>query len=142
LDEQFEAVRGSTIRAGIDSRTYGAAFDRRYEEAVEGAVVRKKEENSVITLTFYSSQGNIIQSPGATQLGSANDLTALTTELRPNMVTPISSFVLKSLENTDSNSPLTGLNKGESSDESKTMAHLLVRTRFPTTERERNDVEE
>lgn len=142
LEQRLENQRFEQILVGPQSRTYGAAFEQRHAEALDNAMVKKKEENSIIALTFYSSQGNIIQSPGATQLGSANDLTALTTELRPNMVTPISSFVLKSLENTDSSSPLTGLNKGESSDESKTMAHLLVRARFPTIDREKRDVDE
>lgn len=142
LGQQFARRINQRIINSPHSRTYGAAFDSRFTEVLESAVVKKKEENSVIALTFYSSQGNIIQSPGATQLGSANDLTALTTELRPNTVTPISSFVLKTLENTESTSPLLGINKGESSDESKTMAHLLVRTRFPTAERERHDLEE
>lgn len=142
LSQQLEKCQAEPILKGPRSRTYGMAFESRHKEAVDSAAVKKKEENSVIALTFYSSQGNIIQSPGATQLGSANDLTALTTELQPNAVTPISSFVLKTLENTESTSPLTGLNKGDSSDESKNMAHLLVRARFPTAEREKNEVEE
>lgn len=142
LTEQLAQTSKQPVLKGPRSRTYNQVFEQRYAEAQDSAAVRKKEENMVISLTFYSSQGNIIQSPGATQLGSANDLTALTTELRPNTVTPISSFVLKTLENTESKSPLTNLNKGESSDESKTMAHLLVRARFPTVEREKHDVEE
>ncbi|MEP0843955.1 MAG: hypothetical protein HRF43_14725, partial [Phycisphaerae bacterium] len=142
LAEHLDDLRNLPIVKGPQAKTYAATFEQRFAEAVDGAAVKKKEDNSVIALTFYSSQGNIIQSPGATQLGSANDLTALTTELRPNAVTPISSFVLKSLENTDSTSPLVGLNKGESSDESKTMAHLLVRARFPTVDREKREVEE
>lgn len=142
LNAQYEAKRTKMIRPGPRSRTYGVACEERFTEALDSANVKKKEENSVIALTFYSSQGSIVQSPGATQLGSANDLTSLTTELRPNIVTPVSSFVLKTLENTDSKSPLTGLAKGESSDESKTMAHLLVRARFPTADREKRDLDE
>lgn len=142
LTQHLESQHDQPIIKGPHPRTYGMAYDERFATAMDNAAIKKKEENTVIALTFYSSQGNIIQSPGATQLGSANDLTALTTELRPNFVTPISSFVLKTLENTDSKSPLTGLNKGESSDEAKTMAHLLVRARFPTPERVQRELDE
>lgn len=142
LTRRLEEKRNDRIRPGPEAPTYGAVFEERYAFVLDDAIIKKKEENTVIALTFYSSQGSIIQSPGATQLGSANDLTSLTTELRPNVVTPISSFVLKNLENTDSKSPMTGLDKGQSQNESSTMAHLLVRTRFPTAERERRDLEE
>lgn len=142
LMQRLENLRHEPILMSPRSRTYGMAFEERFQRAFENASVEKKEENSLIGLTFYSSQGNIVQTPGATQLGSANDVTALTTELRPNAVTPISSFVLKNLESTDSKSPLTSLSRGESSDETKNMAHLLVRVRFPSTDREKREVQE
>ena len=124
------------------ARSYGEVFEERYSNALEDATAEKKERNSVISLTFYSSQGNIVQTPGSTQLGSANDLTSFTTELRPNTVTPISSFLTKTLEGARGSSPLTGVRKGESSNESKTMTHLLIRARFPTSERENKDLDE
>jgi len=142
LTDELERRRQELVSEGPASRTYGAVFEQRYAEVIDDASIKKKEENSIVQLTFYSSQGNIIQAPGATQLGSANDLTSLTTELRPNVVTPISSFVLKTMENTDSKSPLTGLSKGESQNEAANMAHLLVRTRFPTSEQEKRDLDE
>ena len=133
---------GEPIREERTARTYGEVFEDRYGTVVEDAAVEKKEQNSVIALTFYSSQGSIVQAPGTTQLGSANDLTSFTTELRPNLVTPISSFFTKTLDNAKGTSPSTGIRKGESSNESKTMTHLMIRARFPTIERERKDQDE
>ncbi|MBN1490343.1 MAG: hypothetical protein JXA69_10525 [Phycisphaerae bacterium] len=139
LFEHLDEIRSKPIREERAARTYGEVFAGRCGTAEEDAGTEKKEKNSIITLNFYSSQGNIVQSPGATQLGSANDLTSFTTELSPNQVTPISSFVIKSREDTRGSSPLLGVRKGESNAESKTMTHLLIRARFPTSERENSD---
>jgi len=142
LDQVYEAYRGQTIGEGPLTPTYEEVFEQRQREAIEDAAAEKKESNSVIKLAFYSSQGNIISTPGTTQLGDANDLTSFTTELRPNLVTPISSFFTKSAGGATGTSPLTGIRKGESSTEEKTMTHLVVRVRFPTLERERKDRDE
>jgi len=138
----FERRRYVPIRPGRELRTYGSVFEERYGEVLADDRVEKKERNSVISLTFYSSQGNIVQTVGTTQLGDANDLTSFTTELRPNVVTPISSFFTKVGGATTGSSPLTGANKGEQTDESKSMTHLVIRARFPTIGRERADREE
>ena len=58
------------------------------------------------------------------------------------MVTPISSFLTKTLNDARGTSPVTGMRKGESTEQSKTIAHLMIRARFPTIERERRDLEE
>lgn len=142
LTDVFRQYRGRTVRPGRDARTYDDVFQNRYEEAIEDAAIRKKEANSSISLTFYSSQGNIIQQAGSTQLGDANDLTSFTTELGPNQVTPISSFFTKSGSGATGTSPLTGADRGERLDEEKTMTHLLIRARFPTSDRERKDRDE
>lgn len=142
LTDVFRQFRRRSIRAGRDARTYEQVFQDRYAEAIEDAAIRKKEANSSISLTFYSSQGNIIQQAGATQLGDANDLTSFTTELGPNQVTPISSFFTKSGSGATGTSPLTGADRGERVDEEKTMTHLLIRARFPTADRERADRDE
>ncbi|MCA9255367.1 MAG: hypothetical protein KDA33_07000 [Phycisphaerales bacterium] len=142
LTDVFRQYRTRTIRQGRDARTYDQVFQDRYDEALEDAAIRKKEANSSISLTFYSSQGNIIQQAGATQLGDANDLTSFTTELGPNQVTPISSFFTKSGSGATGTSPLTGADRGERVDEEKTMTHLLIRARFPTADRERRDRDE
>lgn len=127
------------IRSGRQSRSYGMIFDERHKRVLFDERVEKKERNSVITLTFYSSQGNIIQTPATTQLGDANDLTSFTTELRPNVVTPISSFFTKGGSGTTGSSVLVGTDKGEQTDQSKTMTHLVIRARFPTIRREDAD---
>lgn len=142
LRQRFSEVEQLPVRDQRDARTYGQIFSERHEVTMDDARTEKKEKNSVISLTFYSSQGNIIQTPGSTQLGSANDLTSFTTELRPNDVTPISSFLTKSLESARGTSPLTGSRKGESNSEEKVMTHLLIRARFPTIEREKRDRDE
>ncbi len=142
LQGHTDEVRAQPIREERSARTYGEVFDGRRGSAEEDAAAEKKEKNSIITLNFYSSQGNIVQSPGATQLGSANDLTSFTTELSPNLVTPISSFVIKSREDVRGSSPMLGFRKGESNSETKTMTHLLIRARFPTSERENSDRDE
>lgn len=142
LNDVFKQFRNRAIRQGRDARTYDQVFQDRYDEALEDAAIRKKEANSSISLTFYSSQGNIIQQAGATQLGDANDLTSFTTELGPNQVTPISSFFTKSGSGATGTSPLTGADRGERVDEEKTMTHLLIRARFPTADRERKDRDE
>lgn len=142
LLSHYEEARYQPIRPGREPRTYGAVFDERYAEVLADERFEKRERNSIITLTFFSSQGNIVASPGATQLGDANDLTSFTTQLRPNVVTPISSFFTKGGSGTTGSSPLTGLDKGEQTDQSKTMTHLVIRARFPTVERERADREE
>lgn len=137
------AARGrESIREGRTARTYSQIFEERFKTVHEDSAAEKKEKNSVISLTFYSSQGSIVQAPGTTQLGSANDLTSFTTEVEPNMVTPISSFFTKTLDAARGSSPLLGFRKGESNDESKVMTHLVIRARFPTFERERRDREE
>ncbi len=130
------------IRPGRNVDSYQRVYDRRYEVTLENAAARKKELNTVITLSFYSSQGNIVAAPGSTQLGDANDLTSFTTELRPNIVTPISSFFTKRGQGSKGTSPLTGVAKGESKDEEKSMTHLLIRARFPSVQRERLDLDE
>ena len=122
--------------------TYDQVYSRRRTDTIHDATVEKKERNSVIKLNFYSSQGNIIRPPGTTELGSANDLTSFTTELRPNVVTPISSSFTKSAGGATGSSPLTGIRKGEQTNEEKTMTHLVVRVRFPTIEREKMDRDE
>jgi len=142
LEQVYEGYRGQPIGEGRLTPSYEEVFQKRQREAIEDAAIEKKERNSVIKLAFYSSQGNIISTPGATQLGDANDLTSFTTELRPNLVTPISSFFTKSSGGATGTSPLTGVRKGESSTEEKTMTHLVVRVRFPTLERERKDRDE
>lgn len=129
------------VRNGIAGRTWESIYQNRRQQTLEDAAVEKKERNSKIKLTFYSSQGSIIQA-GTNTLGDANDLTSFTTELRPNVVTPISSFFTKAASGTKGSSPLTGIAKGEQSLEEKTMSHLVVRVRFPTVERERNDMAE
>lgn len=142
LRERFSEWRHRQIRGGRNGRTYGVVYDDRSELAIEERRYVKREHNSVITLTFYSSQGNIIQTPGSTQLGDANDLTSFTTLLRPNIVTPISSFFTKSGSGTLGSAPLRGTDKGEQTDEEKTMTHLVIRARFPTTQRENKDRDE
>lgn len=138
----YESKAHRQIRPGRTSKTYRSIYEKRYQEAIEDATVEKRELNSSISLSFYSSQGNIIQVPGTTQLGDANDLTSFTTELRPNVVTPISSFFTKSGTGARGTSPLTGVAKGEQANEEKTMTHLIVRARFPTVDRERHDRDE
>jgi len=142
LEELYRHHKDRPVVPGRTARTYEDVFESRREMALEDAAVEKKEKNSKIKLTFYSSQGNIIQQLGVTNLGDANDLTSFTTELRPNVVTPISSFFTKSTSGAKGVSPLTGIAKGEQSSDEKTMAHLLVRARFPTQERERHDLQE
>lgn len=131
-----------SIRPGRNARTYRSVFEQRFSETAEDSAIEKKERNSKITLSFFSSQGNIIQQPGTTQLGAANDLTTFTTELQPNTVTPISSFFTKSDSGAKGTSPLTGIAKGERTNQEKTMAHLIIRARFPTARREKMDREE
>jgi hypothetical protein len=142
LHERLSTVRSEPISPGRAARNYGEVFADRYALEAEEAATEKKETNSVIGLTFYSSEGNIVQTQGTTQLGSANDLTSFTTELRPNEVTPISSSFTKNVDSARGTSPLTGVRKGESNNEAKSMTHLIVRARFPTTERERKDRDE
>jgi hypothetical protein len=142
FDKYYDEYDDQQIRAGRGAQTFADVFERRRKVAIEDAAVNKKERNSVITLSFYSSQGNIIQQPGTTQLGSANDLTSFTTQLRPNHVTPISSFFTKSGSGAKGSSPLTGIAKGESTNKEKVMTHLVIRARFPTIERERQDRQE
>ncbi len=142
LQQYYADTKDNPTRPGRAARTYGAVFEQRRDEAINDAAIEKKERNSAITLTFYSSQGNIIQQPGVTQLGDANDLTSFTTELRPNVVTPISSFFTKSGSGAKGSSPLTGVRKGEQTSEEKAMTHLMIRARFPTIERERKDRQE
>lgn len=142
LTDRLELIAPDPIREERSARTYAEVYEERYDLVHESASAEKKEKNSVIALTFYSSQGNIVQTPGTTQLGSANDLTSFTTELRPNIVTPISSFLTKTYDGARGTSPLTGVRKGESNSQEKTMTHLVIRSRFPTIERERADRDE
>ncbi|MCP4250853.1 MAG: hypothetical protein GY778_27765, partial [bacterium] len=142
LVAQLDRKGNDPIRPGRQRRTYGTIFDERHALTVADERFEKKEKNSVITLTFFSSQGNIVQSPGATQLGDANDLTSFTTLLQPNVVTPISSFFTKTGSGTTGSSPLTGTDKGEQTDQNKVMNHLVIRARFPTVRREKADRDE
>lgn len=142
LDELLASCATLSIRPGRKVDTYERVLERRYKDTLDDAAASKKEQNSVITLSFYSSQGNIIQTPGSTQLGDNNDLTSFTTELRPNVVTPISSFFTKRGSGAKGTSALTGVSKGQSKDEEKSMTHLLIRARFPSVVRERADLEE
>ncbi|MCH7813168.1 MAG: hypothetical protein IID40_04015 [Planctomycetes bacterium] len=139
---QLDRKRDDPIRTGRQRRTYGTIFDERHALTLADERLEKKEKNSVITLTFFSSQGNIVQSPGTTQLGDANDLTSFTTLLRPNVVTPISSFFTKAGSGTTGSSLLTGADKGEQTDQNKVMTHLVIRARFPTIGREQADRDE
>jgi len=138
----LEDRQDQAVLEGPMTVTYDQVYADRLAESLQDAAIEKKERNSIIKLSFYSSQGNIIRSPGTTELGSANDLTSFTTELRPNVVTPISSSFTKTAGGATGSSPLTGIRKGEQSSEEKTMTHLVVRVRFPTTQRERMDREE
>ncbi len=139
LEELIDERATRYLRPNDPRRTYTTVFLERIEQAMEDREFEKKEENSTITLTFFSSQGNIIQSPGTTQLGDANDLTSFTTVLRPNQVTPISSFFTKSGNGLEGSSIMTGLERGERFNSEKSMTHLLIRSRFPTQEREKAD---
>jgi len=141
----YESRRARQIRSGLNVPTYEAVFERRLDATLAEARVEKRERNSKITLSFYSSQGDIIQTPasgGGATLGDQNDLTSFTTEVRPNIVTPISSFLTRQAGGSKGLSPLTGVTKGESKDEQKNMTHLVIRARFPTAERERADLAE
>ncbi len=142
LRDLYERYRKRSVRAGQGAKTYEAVFENRRQQTVDDASIEKKEENSQISLTFYSSQGNITQQLGLTNLGDSNDLTSFTTELRPNVVTPISSFFTKSANGTKETSSTTGAAKGEQTYEEKTMAHLVIRARFPNIQRERSDLDE
>ncbi len=130
------------VRPGRDARSFGYLYGSRFEDMNEVATVEKKERNSKIAMTFYSSQGIILAEPGATSLGDSNELTSFTTQLRPNKVTPISSFVSKTASDTADSSSLTGVARGERSREEKAMVHLLIRARFPHDEREIRDRDE
>ncbi|MFN0137629.1 MAG: hypothetical protein ACKVS9_16110 [Phycisphaerae bacterium] len=140
LEAEYQKVADAMVKTVSDGRTYRTIYDRRRNETMEDATVEKKERNSTITLNFFSSQGNIVQTPGSTQLGSANDLTSFTTLLKPNKVTPISSFMTKSSSSAESESAITGQAKGERTDQAKSMTHLVIRARFPTSEREELDL--
>jgi len=142
LEKLYSRYKDKPIKTGLSRRTYQTIFQQRKIESIKDASIEKKEKNSKIKMSFYSSQGNIIQQPGITELGDANDLTSFTTELRPNIVTPISSFFTKTSSGSKGTSPLTGISKGEQTSDEKTMAHLMVRVRFPTLEREKHDLEE
>ncbi len=139
LNDLLEMKGPAYLRPGDPRRTYSAAFADRLNAALADEAVEKKEENSSITLTFFSSQGNIIQSPGTTQLGDANDLTSFTTVLSPNEVTPISSFFTKTGSGLEGSSIMTDLARGERINNEKSMTHLLIRARFPTRQRELAD---
>ena len=141
LESLHAASRDRPIRPGLNVPTYQQVFERRRAIALAHANTKKRERNSKITLSFYSSQGDII-SQGLTALGSSNELTSFQTELRPNVVTPISSFLTKQASGAKGSSPLTGVAKGEQSSEEKNMTHLVIRVRFPTVERERLDSQE
>ncbi|MCK6482875.1 MAG: hypothetical protein HUU22_05200 [Phycisphaerae bacterium] len=142
LERFYDECAMRSIRPGEYARTYARVHDDRLRTVIADQEFEKKERNSSITLTFFSSQGNIVQSPGTTQLGDANDLTSFTTELRPNIVTPISSFFTKSGSGLTGTSPLTGIDRGERTNSDRSMTHLIIRARFPTTERERADRDE
>lgn len=139
LEELIDERSNKYLRPSDPRRTYGTVFAERLKNTLADEEFEKKEANSTITLTFFSSQGNIVQSPGATQLGDANDLTSFTTVLSPNNVTPISSFFTKSGNGLEGKSILTDTARGERQNSEKSMTHLLIRARFPTRERERAD---
>src|SRR5690606_31570770 len=109
LGELYREKAEQPIRSDLYARTYRSIFEQRLQEVNDAAAIEKKERNSTISLTCYSSQGNIIAQPGITQLGESNDQTSFTTELRPNVVTPISSFFTKSGSGAKSSSPFTGI---------------------------------
>lgn len=142
MEEYYKHVSDRPIRDSRESKTYRMVYDERVRDTGEDAAIEKKERNSAITLNFFSSQGNIVQQPGSTQLGSANDLTSFTTVLRPNMVTPISSFMTKSGSSALGETALAGTAQGERTDQTKAMTHLVIRARFPTAEREKRDLTE
>jgi len=142
LTDLLDELEGRPLRPGRDERSFGALFRSRYDDTREVATIEKKERNSKISMTFYSSQGTIQSSLGITALGDQNDLTSFTTQLSPNRVTPISSFFTKSATNTQDTSSLTGLARGENDVDEKSMTHLVIRARFPDDERERQDREE
>lgn len=138
----YQELEFRPIRPGEYRRTYRLVRDERLKEVIADEEYEKKEKNSMIGLTFFSSQGQIVQSPGATQLGDVNDLTSFTTELKPNTVTPISSFFTKNGTGLTGSSILTGVERGERLNEDKSMTHLIIRARFPTVSRERADRDE
>ncbi len=142
LDELRGEYRDRPLRDGNRALTFGDLYDARRKETLQDASLEKKERNSKITLTFYSSQGTILDKTGVTALGDANDLTSFTTQLSPNVVTPISSFFTKSASGTKDTSQITGVARGENENKEKTMTHLVVRARFPTDDRERKDRDE
>lgn len=142
LHQLADSWKSRPIRGGRDARMFGEVLESRLKETMEGASIEKKERNSTITLTFYSSQGIILPSLGITALGDANDLTSFTTQLTPNKVTPISSFFTKTASGTEDKSQITGLPRGQQEDNEKTMTHLVVRARFPTDDREKKDRDE
>jgi len=142
LTDLLEELDGRPLRPGRDERSFGSLFRSRYDDTREVATVEKKERNSKISMTFYSSQGTIQSNLGITALGDQNDLTSFTTQLSPNRVTPISSFFTRSASNTQDTSSLTGLARGENEIEEKARTHLVIRARFPDDERERQDREE
>ncbi|MBX3395185.1 MAG: hypothetical protein KF841_07435 [Phycisphaerae bacterium] len=139
LDDLIEERGSKFLRPSDPRRTYAIVFAERLRTTLGDKEFEKKEQNSTITLTFFSSQGNIVQSPGTTQLGDANDLTSFTTVLSPNNVTPISSFFTKSGNGLEGSSILTDMERGERQNSEKSMTHLLIRSRFPTRERELSD---
>lgn len=131
---------GQPVRMAREGKTYRTIFEDRRKETTEDLSVEKKEKNSVIAINFFSSQGNIVQAPGTTQLGAANDLTSFTTQLKPNQVTPISSYVTRNSNNAVGSSILTGMEQGERTDTSSSMTHLVIRVSFPTNEREQRNL--
>ncbi|MBK8269974.1 MAG: hypothetical protein IPK83_17420 [Planctomycetes bacterium] len=111
LERMLDERGDKFLRSSDPRRTYSLVFAERLKDTLFDEEFEKKERNSTITLTFFSSQGNIIQSPGATQLGDANDLTSFTTVLSPNNITPISSFFTKSGNGLEGRSILTDVEK-------------------------------
>lgn len=140
LARYFDRHGSRPVRMAREGRTYNTIFEERRRTTTEDLATEKKEKNSVIAINFFSSQGNIVQAPGTTQLGAANDLTSFTTQLRPNLVTPISSYVTRNSINATGSSILTGVEQGERTDTSSSMTHLVIRVSFPTNEREQRNL--
>ncbi len=130
------------LRPGFTAKTFGSVYDKRMKTSTSDAAITKREENSKIIMTFFSSQGIILSQPGVTALGDSNDLTSFTTELTPNKVTAISSFFTKNGNSTRDMASTTRLPRGESLNEDKSMSHLVLRARLPTAEGQRRNRDE
>lgn len=140
LTRYFDKNGNQPVRMAREGKSYRSILEDRRKVTTEDLSIEKKEKNSVIAINFFSSQGNIVQAPGTTQLGAANDLTSFTTQLKPNQVTPLSSYVTRNSNNATGSSILTGVEQGERTDTSSSMTHLVIRVSFPTNEREQRNL--